>query len=180
MLGVGNISETGSMILWPNLHSTSSARRATACVIAAVLGVALLLGGCEPSDRTPGLWLRGDVVDPPPRDWSFTDAHKEIFVEVATPYFLPHSVTIWCAQIHGQLYIGARDPDTKHWPGWVEQDRDVRLKIGPNVYPVSVADVADEDTLEAIRNAYAEKYDLDPAVKRDVRYWAIVPRGTPH
>jgi hypothetical protein len=141
--------------------------------------VLLLLSGCEPSDRTPGLWLRGEVVDPPPQDWSFTDAHKEIFVEVSTPYFLPHSVTIWCAHVHGQLFIGARDPETKNWPGWLDKNRDIRLKIGPHVYPISAADLSDDDTLQAIGTAYAEKYDLDPAVKRDVRYWAIVPRGTP-
>jgi hypothetical protein len=152
-------------------------RTATGIILAA-LGALLLLTGCEPSDRTPGLWLRGEVVDPPPADWSFTDAHQEIFVEVATPYFLPHSVTIWCAQVHGQLFIGARDPDTKNWPGWLAQDRDIRLKIGPRVYPVSAVDVTDEDTLAAIRAAYAEKYALDPSVKRDVRYWAVVPRGT--
>lgn len=124
------------------------------------------------------MWLRGDVVDPPPQDWSFTDAHSEIFVEVSTPYFLPHSVTIWCAQVHGQLFIGARDPDTKNWPDWLDNDRNIRLKIDTHVYPVSAADVSDDDTLLAVRTAYAEKYALDPAVKRNVRYWAIVPRGT--
>lgn len=162
-----------------NLHCASPLIHDAAFVILAALGAALLLTGCEPSDRTPGLWLRGEVVDPPPQDWSFTDAHREIFVEVATPYFLPHSVTIWCAQIHGQLFIGARDPDTKNWPGWLEQDRDVRLKIGPRVYPVSAVDVTDADTLETVRGAYAEKYALDPKAERNVRYWAIVPRGSP-
>lgn len=145
----------------------------------AILGAVLALTACDPSDRTPGLWLRGEVVDPPPEDWSFTDAHPEIFVEVATPYFLPHSVTIWCAQFHGQLFIGARDPDTKNWPGWLAQDRDIRLKVDARVYPVSAVEVTDTDTLEAVRAAYAEKYDLDPGEKRNVRYWAIVPRGSP-
>lgn len=162
-----------------NLHRTSPLNHDAVRVILVALGALFLLSGCEPSDRMPGLWLRGDVVDPPPQDWSFTESHREIFVEVSTPYFLPHSVTIWCAELHGQLFIGARDPDTKNWPGWLARDRDVRLKIGPRVYPVSAVDVTDEDTLTAIRSAYAEKYDLDPDVKRDVRYWAIVPRGSP-
>lgn len=162
-----------------NLHRASPSMRNSLVILIAACGTLLLLAGCEPSDHTPGLWLRGDVIDPPPQDWSFTDAHPEIFVEVATPYFLPHSVTIWCAQLHGQLYIGARDPDTKNWPGWLAADRDIRLKIGPHVYPVRAIDVPDEDTLDAIRRAYAEKYDLDPDAKRDVRYWAIVPRGSP-
>lgn len=152
--------------------------RDIAVAVVAAACALLLLTGCEPGERTPGLWLRGEVVDPPPQDWSFTDAHKEIFVEVSTPYFLSHAVTIWCAQVHGQLFIGARDPETKNWPGWLDQDRSIRLKIGTHVYPVSAADVTDEETLQTIRTAYAEKYDLDPSVKRAVRYWAIVPRGT--
>jgi len=143
--------------------------------------VVILLTGCEPSDRTPGLWLRGDVVDPPPGDWSFTDSHREIFVEVATPYFLPHSVTIWCSQVDGQLYIGARDAATKNWPGWLESDRNIRLKIDGQVYPVAAADVEDAETLAAVRASYEQKYELEPGAggaKRSVTYWAIVPRGT--
>lgn len=163
----------------PNHRSSHPAMRQFTVVVAISLFVLPWLSGCEPSDRTPGLWLRGELIDPPPQDWSFTDAHKEIFVEVVTPYFLPHSVTIWCAHVDGQLFIGARDPETKNWPGWLDEDRDIRLKIGPRVYPVSAADVTDDDTLQSIRGAYTEKYALDPAVVRNVRYWAIVPRGTP-
>ena len=37
----------------------------------------VLLGGCGPSDRRPGLWLSGEV-QAYPTDWTFADAHQEI------------------------------------------------------------------------------------------------------
>ena len=149
-------------------------RRVILALIATVL-----LGACEPSDRRPGLWLSGDVASDLPGDWSFTDAHPEIYVEVNTPYWLPHSVTIWCGQVDGRLYIGARDADTKNWPGWLERDRDVRLKIGDTVYPVKAEDVTDDDELAAVRAAYEAKYDLPPGAggaKRNVTYWRVAAR----
>ena len=155
---------------------------------ATVLFVALTLHAClDPSDRRPGTWLSGEVVADLPADWSFTDANKEIAIEVATPYLLPHSVTIWCAALDGALYVGARDPDTKRWPAWVDDDPNVRLGIGGKVYEVKLApldEVADAATLARLRAAYALKYAL-PAVPADAppgaipptRYWRVGARG---
>ena len=83
--------------------------------------LSLFLVGCEPSDTRPGLWLSGDA-EAFPQDWGFTDDFKQIALQVATPYGLPHSVTIWCVQVDGILYIAARAPESKRWPGWVEED----------------------------------------------------------
>lgn len=141
-----------------------------------VAGLLCLLAACQPSDRTPGLWLRGELVDTLPAEWSFTDAHPEIYVQVDTPYLIPHSVTIWCAQVDGELYIGARDPDTKNWPGWLDDNRDIRLKIGKHLYDVRAADVTNTDRIEHIRAAYRAKYKLE-AMSPTVRYWAILPRA---
>ena len=58
--------------------------------------VVILMAGCEPEDTSPGLWLSGESK-PFAEDWRFTDEHGEIAIEVSSPYFLPHSVTIWCA-----------------------------------------------------------------------------------
>ncbi len=146
----------------------------------AILMTAIVVVACEPSGRTPGQWLRGNVVEPLPQDWAFTDDYQEVFVEVATPYFVPHSVTIWCAQVDGKLFIGARDPESKNWPGWLDKNPDIRLKIGDKLYDVAAADFSDEETLAAVRSAYAEKYNLlQPADGKvpNVQYWAIVSRG---
>ena len=141
--------------------------------------ISLWLVGCSPSDATPGQWLRGDAADTLPQDWAFTDEFKEIFVEVQTPYFIPHSVTIWCAQVDGKLFIGARDPESKNWPGWIDKNSDIRLQIDNDIYSVSASALSDEATPGTLGAAYAEKYSLPPptdGAPSNMRYWAIVQR----
>jgi hypothetical protein len=101
--------------------------------LAGVAALSVLLGCIPPSDQRPGLWLSGDEAAFPP-DWSFSDAHREIALEVGTPYGLRHSVTIWCASLDGRLYVAARDPDEKRWPGWVEDRPDVRIGVDGRIY----------------------------------------------
>jgi hypothetical protein len=154
-------------------------RNAFRLPVAVVL--ALVCVGCiEPQDRRPGLWLRGDVVAEAPSDWIFTDEWKEIAVQVRTPYLLPHSVTIWCAVSDGRLYVGAREPETKRWPGWADRQPDVRLGIGGKVYEVRLAPVDDPDEVARVQRAYAGKYDLGsppPQGAPPVRYWLVEGRG---
>lgn len=145
------------------------------CYLVILLGI----NGCEPSERRPGLWLHGDVAASTPNDWAFTDDFKEVFVEVKTPYFLPHSVTIWCAQVDGDLYIGAREAHTKNWPGWMEKTPNIRLKIGDELYEVAAQDLVNDAEGERVRAAYTEKYKLPPPTDAtpEVRYWKVVSRS---
>jgi hypothetical protein len=157
-------------------RSYSRGRLGRCCTI---LMTAIVIAACEPHGPTPGQWLRGTVVDPLPQEWAFTDDYQEVFVEVSTPYFIPHSVTIWCVHVDGNLFIAARDPDTKNWPGWINDNRDIRVKIGDKLYDVAAADLSDEATLVSVRLAYEEKYNLPKPADGDVsnvRYWAIDPR----
>jgi hypothetical protein len=154
---------------------TSVTRIGTTVVIAAALA------GCfGPEDRRPGTQLRGEVVATPPSDWSFTEEHKEISIEVQTPYVMPHSVTIWCVEVDGELYIAARDPDTKHWAGWADEKPDVRLGIGPKVYEVHLDRLDEPEQIDRVRQAYGSKYDLpkmSPGEGPPVRYWHVAPRA---
>lgn len=146
-------------------------------LVTRILGCLALcvLAACNPSDQRPGLWLSGDSVDKPPADWSFTDAHPEIAVEVATPYLIAHSVTVWCAQVDGTLYIGARAPEEKNWPGWVDDDPNVRLLVSDAVYAAALVDVDDPDEISRLQQAYVDKYAVEsmevPGV--DIRYWRV-------
>jgi hypothetical protein len=148
-----------------------------------VLLLALALCGCiDPSDRRPGTGLSGDAAAYPD-DWSFTDAHTEIAVEVSGFLGLPHSVTIWCASLDGTLYLGARDPDTKRWPAWADANPDVRLKIGEQLYDVRLVPYDERgDTFERLMRAYAAKYHFPDPKPGDpspppTRYWRVTPRG---
>ncbi len=148
--------------------------------IVIAIAIAISLAGCfGPKDRRPGMRLPGEVT-PTPSDWSFTSDHPEIAIEVRTPYFLPHSVTIVCGTLDGNLYVGASNPETKRWPGWVDRDPDVRLKIGEKVYEVRLAPLDDEAQLALLRTAYASKYELPdpaPAGSPPSRYWSVEPRS---
>ncbi len=144
-----------------------------------VLALALLLaGGCEPADQRPGAWLSGPPAAAFPEDWTFSNAHREIFVEVATPYFLPHSVTIWCAEVDGKLFIAARDPDSKRWPGWVDETPEVTLKIGDALYPARLERLDDPTRIARVGEAYRAKYELPGALTADSsRFWSVLPRS---
>lgn len=142
--------------------------------VVAWIAVISLASACEPRDDQPGLWLSGQEASTLPTDWAFTDDTREIAVEVATPYLIRHSVTIWCAQVEGTLYIGASAPDTKNWPGWVEDDPNVRLKIGNDVYAVRLDRLSDEAEIASVQQAYMQKYELESVGGgAPVRYWRV-------
>jgi len=148
--------------------------------IGAALALSLVTIACfSPSDQRPGLRLSGESAAIP-ADWSFTNDHQLIAVEVQTPYFLPHSVTIWCAELDGVLYVGARNPESKRWPGWVDADPDVRLKIGERLYEVSLIPFDEPERLGRLRRAYVAKYELPetpPGEGPPIRYWQVAPRA---
>ena len=147
--------------------------------IGPALALSLIATACfSPSDQRPGLRLSGESVEIP-TDWSFTNDHQLIAVEVQTPYFLSHSVTIWCAELDGVLYIGARNPESKRWPGWADADPDVRLKIGEQLYDVSLIPLDEPERIARLRRAYAAKYELPktpPGEGPPIRYWQVAPR----
>ena len=154
----------------------SSSRAGSVLAIVVALGS---LGCFGPEDRRPGLRLPGEVA-PTPSDWSFTNEHPEIAIEVSTPYWLPHSVTIVCAELDGALYVGARNPESKRWPAWADDDPEVRLGIGELVYEVVLDPIEDEARIARVREAYATKYKRPtppPGEAPPVRYWQVQPRG---
>lgn len=154
-------------------------QRTTRLALAPLFLLLSLASACQPSDRRPGLWLSGEPA-PLPDDWSFTDAQREVAIEVRTPWALPHSVTIWCASADGALFVAARDPDEKRWPDWVERDPAVRLGIDGRLYDAKLVRVEDPARIATVRRAYAAKYALEdppPEGAPPVRYWQVVPRG---
>ena len=140
------------------------------------LGVLLMLGACEPEDRRPGLWLRGEL-QPYPDDWSFTGEHLEIAIQVAAPYFLPHSVTIICGSHEGDLYVAAYRPETKNWAAWATDDPNVVLKIGEDLYEARLTRVEDPLMIADALGAYAAKYRSSGRIPTSVWFWRVGPRG---
>jgi hypothetical protein len=123
------------------------------------------VAACEPHDRRPGQWLRGEVVTAPVTDWSFSNDVDEIFVETATWYFVPHSVTTTVVTSGGTLYVpslyyeGGDFPNERLWNRNIARDPHVRLKIGEKIYPRTAALVTDPDERTRVLAAFAAKYD---------------------
>ena len=143
---------------------------------ALAMAALLFLSACEPQDRRPGLWLRGPV-QPYPEDWSFTDEHREIAIQVSAPYFLPHSVTIICGAHDGDLYVSAIRPETKNWPAWVTNDPNVVLKIGENLYEARLSRVEEPLTIATVLGAYASKYRRSGSNPAGIWFWRVNPRA---
>ncbi len=146
----------------------------------AIILVMVSVGCIDPKESRPGLRLGGEVEKRIPSEWNFTNEYKEIAIEVKTPYLLPHSVTISCAVADGRLYVAARNPGSKRWPGWVDRDPKVRLGIGEGVYEMRLVPLDDLNQVESVRRAYARKYDRPSARPEEgppIRYWLVEPRG---
>ncbi|HZP31898.1 MAG TPA: hypothetical protein VFB23_00950 [Candidatus Acidoferrales bacterium] len=132
------------------------------CVV--LLLVVLSITGLEPRQRTPGLWLKGNVVTTPVRDWSFTDHVDTVEVQTRSWYGLPHSVTTYCVAMDGKLYLdsfypaGAEYPHGRSWNENVARDPHVRLKIAGNLYDVTLVHDTDPALKAAILELVRKKY----------------------
>ena len=138
-----------------------------ALFLVVVLALALLtlrFIGFEPRDRSPGLWVSGELVTTPITDWSFTQAIEEIFVETRTWYYIPHSVSTYCSIYNDQLYLfsayyqGGEFPETRSWNQNVMRDPHVRLKIGNQLFERTVSWVTDATEKEGVLQTFIEKY----------------------
>jgi hypothetical protein len=152
--------------------------RVGASVVAAVLMIACSV---MPNDERPGLRLPGEVVPSRVDDWSFTEDSGEIFIETATWYGIPHSVTAWCLTVGDDLYVSADYADEKRWVANVARNPNVRLWIKGKVYEQMLERVTDPEIIAAIDNGWARKYDYDEAdwevdEEMVVGHWRVVER----
>lgn len=137
-----------------------------AAALIAGIAAAHLAGALEPSDRRPGLWLRGEVAREPVSDWSFSDADELVELETRTPWLVPHSVTVVCASLGGALYVPSvyspgegGFPAGRAWNRNVVREPDVRIRIAGKIYERSARLVSDEAERAAAFAAFAAKYD---------------------
>ena len=129
------------------------------------------LSGCQPEDTQPGLWLDGELVSENVADWSHTNAIQEIFIQTRSPYLLPHSTTIWCVELGGELYIGSYGDEKKRWENHVLSNPSARLGIDGRLYAVTISPVADARMNAALDQRYLEKYDMQAVFGSNVPAW---------
>ena len=137
----------------------------------AALAAAVAVLGCQPEDETPGLWLRGETASERVDDWRFTNDVDEIFVETRPWYGIPHSTTIWCVELGGELYIGSYGDQKKAWEKNLERDPKALLAISGKLYEVTVTPVGEPGRIEALDLAYAKKYDMAEVFGDEIPDW---------
>ncbi len=122
--------------------------------------VVLRITGLKPHDRTPGLWLTGDLVTTPVTDWSFTDKVPTIKLQTQSRFLLLHSVTIICLAYNGQLYVSSVYPagPPRSWNENVMRDSHVRIKIGDKLYDRTLVSVTGPAEMEGVLQVRAKKY----------------------
>lgn len=89
----------------------------------------------DPHERRSGTRLGGQLAAEQDTDWSFRAPERmQIFVETATWYGIPHSVTTTSWIHDGELYVPCNECATKRWPKNVARDPHVRLRVGDEIY----------------------------------------------
>ena len=127
---------------------TLSAKRFRALLVLA-LPVLLGIGPCSAGpgwlERMPGGVLNGEVVTAPVADWSFAQEAGLCQLEVRPSF--PHSVTLNCFALNGQLYIGCMACEGKMWSTYVGSDPSARVRISGKVYAVTLNRISHPDEM---------------------------------
>ncbi len=134
---------------------------AGAIIVCLVLALVVLrITGLNPHDRTPGLWLTGNLVTTSVTNWSFTDSVPTIKIQTQSRFLLPHSVTIDCVTYNDQLYVTSTYPagPPRSWNANVMRDPHVRIKIGDKLYDCTATLVTDPAEIADVLQAKAKKY----------------------
>lgn len=114
-----------------------------------------LLTGLGPWERTPGGKLLGEIQTRPVSDWSFVQQVPNCAVETRPQY--PHSVTVNCWDLSGQLYIGCMNCAEKIWSRYLMENPLVRVRVEETIYPVLFEQVVDDGEMNAAWQARWQK-----------------------
>lgn len=110
-----------------------------------------------PCERTPGSYLRGEVVQEAVTDWGFANAVPLCQIQVRTRP-LPHAINLNCmATDEGQLYLSCASCEGKRWSTAALHDPRARLRLDDQVYPVRLTRVTDPAELDRAWQTRAAK-----------------------
>ena len=122
------------------------------------LGLAALLLDCGgPLGVVPGGRLSGAVATTRPVDWSFAEEHDRCQIETRPE--APRSITASCFSHEGRLYVGTRGGIERGWVQSVTANPDVRVRLGEQVYPMTIRRVLDHAHRMELLRAKAQRFD---------------------
>jgi hypothetical protein len=104
----------------------------------------MALAACEgPLVFMSGGELSGTVADPPPI-WQLDEASG--IAQLETRPEDPYSINLAYVQSDGRLYIYAGNTRT-NWVGHIEQNPQIRIRVGETIYPVHALRVDDNEEI---------------------------------
>ncbi len=139
--------------------------------LAALLALAVASLGVGPCGPIAGGSLSGNHVDRAVDDWSFVNQVGTCAVEVRPDS--PHSVTVNCMAWRGELFVSCSECDGKRWSGYALEDPAGRIRIGDEVYAVTLRRVEEPERLDAVWRARAAKLGEDESTPRPEHWWSF-------
>ena len=135
---------------------------------------------CDPGVSRPGAWLSGEEVTAPVTDWTFTNAFEDCYLETATWYGIPHSVTLWCAVHDGDLHVGSFSAGGgweghRTWENHVARNGEGAARIDGRIYRGTWERVEDPGVIEAVERSYAAKYGHTETWKQGLATYDPLP-----
>lgn len=127
--------------------------------------------GVGPCGPIAGGALSGNVVEEPVTDWSFVNQVPRCSVEVRPGS--PHSVTVNCMSLQGELYVSCSECEGKRWSAYALADAAGRIRIGDDVHPVTLRRVEEPARLDAVWKARAAKLGKDESEPRPEGWWTF-------
>ena len=145
---------------WPKVLRT---------VAMGLMSVGLLaLGPCGP---VPGGRLSGTDSSAPPTDWSIANEVSRCAVEVRPDS--PHSVTVNCMSWHGRLFVSCSECEPKKWSSYAVKDPRGRVRVGNEVFSVSLKRIVDPAELDSVWQARAKKTGEEDAGQPPSNWWTF-------
>ena len=130
-----------------------------------------------PCERIPGTVLSGVEVKEPVSDWSFANGVRLCQIQVQG--VIPWSVNLNCmADSDGALFLSCSRCDGKYWSGRALANPQANIRVGTDVYPVTLSRVAQTERLDHAWRTRASKTGMGAGQPRPDHWWsfAVVSR----
>ena len=123
-----------------------------------------------------GALVEGELVKGPTVDWSGVADVGTLELEVSPD--APRSVTTWFVVVDGILYVPSATAAKKTWPGLVEKDGRVRVRLDGKLYELHAMRVSDPAVGKKLSEAVSAKYGFgDGQPVPDAWAFALLPRA---
>ena len=120
--------------------------------------MAFLVMGCAEYLPMSGGALEGRVV---PLPQSLDQIVQDNIIQLETRAGDAYSVNLWVVEVANHLYVFAGD-NKANWVEDIEQNSNVRLRSGDEIYELAAVRVNDPEMFAAFSNAWEAKYGNRP------------------